>query len=282
MRTIRLLCAVIVTLSLILLSADRNFAAGPKSRPNRFRWLWHLRPGNGCHPPPLCREDARLSWPADDLRVQARRSRRPGGARGHSPPDGYTILGSTQSAMVVIPVTQEGVPYTLESLPHLHLAESYPMLWVQSMPAGRTLRSWWRTPRRIPGRSISPARDHGDPAPPGGGLRQRGGVQTEPHPSPGGRFGDYGAAGRTRGHGREGIDTGLPRVKSGAPRPLGIFSTRRARALPNAPTISGQGSRVDSPMIYGLVGSQGHTQGGGRSPEFGCQEGQREPQAFSY
>jgi tripartite-type tricarboxylate transporter receptor subunit TctC len=50
------------------------------------------------------------------------------------------------------------------------------------------------------------------------------------------------------------LNTGLPHVQSGALRPLGVFSPKRARALPNAPTISEQGYRVDTPMIYGFVG----------------------------
>jgi len=50
------------------------------------------------------------------------------------------------------------------------------------------------------------------------------------------------------------IVTGLPHVQAGTLRPLGVFSPKRPKALPNAPTIAEQGYRIDTPMIYGLVG----------------------------
>lgn len=48
------------------------------------------------------------------------------------------------------------------------------------------------------------------------------------------------------------IVAGLPHLKAGTLRPLGIFSPKRPKAVSNYPTIAEQGYRVDTPMIYGL------------------------------
>ena len=50
------------------------------------------------------------------------------------------------------------------------------------------------------------------------------------------------------------IAAGLPHFKAGTLRPLGIFNTKRIKALPDYPTVAEQGFPVDTAFIYGLFG----------------------------
>ena len=108
MRAIRFLCAVIVTLSLILLSVDKNFAAGPKYPTKPIQVVVAFAPGDTdvILRPFVEKMPDYLGQPMTIVY-------KPGaaGALGatfvvNSNPDGHTLLGSTQSAMVVIPLTQ--------------------------------------------------------------------------------------------------------------------------------------------------------------------------------
>ena len=258
MRAIRLSCAVIVTLSLILLSADRNFAAGPKYPTKPIQVVVAFAPGD---------TDVILrpfvEKIPDYLGQPMSIAYKPGaaGALGatfvvNANPDGHTLLGSTQSAMVVIPLTQKGVSYTLESFtPICVVAESYPTLWVQSNARWKNLPELVAEAKKNPGKINFTS--------PGTMAIQHllveafageAGIKLNHIPAQGGATQITALLGGHVDMAVSALNTGLPHAQSGALRPLGVFSPKRARALPNAPTISEQGYRVDTPMIYGFVG----------------------------
>ena len=258
MRAIRFLCAVIVTLSLILLSADRNFAAGPKYPTKPIQVVVAFAPGDTdvILRPFVEKMPDYLGQPMTIVY-------KPGaaGALGatlvvNSTPDGHTLLGSTQSAMVVIPLTQQGVSYTLESFtPICVVAESYPTLWVQSNARWKNLPELVAEAKKNPGKINFTS--------PGTMAIQHllveafageAGIKLNHIPAQGGATQITALLGGHVDMAVSALNTGLPHVQSGALRPLGVFSPKRARALPNAPTISEQGYRVDTPMIYGFVG----------------------------
>jgi tripartite-type tricarboxylate transporter receptor subunit TctC len=236
---------VFVTLSLILSSVDINFAAGPKYPIKPIQVTVAFAPGDTdvVLRPFVEKMPDYLGQPMTIVY-------KPGaaGALGatsvvNSNPDGHTLLGSTQSAMVVIPLTQKGVSYTLDSFtPICVVAESYPTLWVQSNARWKNLPELVAEAKKKPGmvNFTSPgtmAIQHLLVE----AFASEAGIKLNHIPAQGGATQITALLG---GH----VD-----ILSGALRPLGIFSPQRTRALPNAPTISEQGYRVDTPMIYGFV-----------------------------
>jgi tripartite-type tricarboxylate transporter receptor subunit TctC len=259
MRVIRFLSVVIVALSLILLSVDKNYAAAPKYPTKPIQVVVAFAPGD---------TDVILrpfvEKMPDYLGGQPMTIVYKPGAAGalgatfvvNANPDGHTLLGSTQSAMVVIPLTQQGVSYTLESFtPICVVAESYPTLWVQANARWKNLPELVAEAKKSPGmiNFTSPgtmAIQHLLVE----AFASEAGIKLNHIPAQGGATQITALLGGHVDMAVSALNTGLPHVQSGALRPLGIFSPKRARALPDAPTLLEQGYRVDTPMIYGFVG----------------------------
>ena len=241
MRAIRFLCAVIVTLSLILLSVDKNFAAGSKYPTKPIQVVVAFAPGDTdvVLRPFVEKMPDYLGQPMTIVY-------KPGaaGALGatlvvNSNPDGHTLLGSTQSAMVVIPLTQQGVSYNLDSFtPFCVVAESYPTLWVQANARWKNLPELVAEAKKSPGmiNFTSPgtmAIQHLLVE----AFAYEAGIKLNHIPAQGGATQITALLGGHVDMAVSALNTGLPHVLSGALRPLGIFSPKRTRALPNSPTI---------------------------------------------
>jgi tripartite-type tricarboxylate transporter receptor subunit TctC len=258
MKAIRFFCMGILSLGLILLPAEKNFSAGANYPLKPIQVVVAFAPGG---------TDVNLrpfiDKMPDYLGQPMTFSYKPGaaGALGAgyvttSKPDGYTILGSTQSAMVVIPHTQKGVAYTLDSFtPICNLTESYPILWVQSGARWKNLPELVAEAKKKPG-TISFTS-------PGTlaiqhllveAFAREAGIKLNHIPAQGGATVITALLGGHVEMAVQDIVTGLPHAQAGTLRPLGVFSPKRPKALPNAPTIAEQGYPIDTPMIYGLVG----------------------------
>jgi len=257
MRVIRTLCALSMAVGLILVSADMNFAAGAKYPTKPIQVTVAFAPGDTdvVLRPYIEKMPEYLGQPMTIVY-------KPGaaGALGatsvvNATPDGHSLLGSTQSAMVVIPLTQQGVSYTLESFtPICVVAESYPTLWVQSGARWKNLPELVAEAKKNPGKInvTSPgtlAIQHLLVE----AFAHEAGIKLNHIPAQGGATQITALLGGHVDMAVSALNTGLPHVLSGTLRPLGIFSPNRTRALPNYPTLSEQGYRVDTPMIYGFV-----------------------------
>ena len=261
MKAIRFFCMGIVSLGLILLSADKNFAAGPNYPSKPIQVVVAFAPGGTDVNlrPFIDRMPEFLGQPLTFVYKPGAAGALGAGFVTASKPDGYTILGSTQSAMVVIPHTQKGVTYTLDACsPICNLTESYPILWVQSNARWKNLPELVAEAKKKPG-TISFTS-------PGTlaiqhllveAFAKEAGIKLNHIPAQGGATVITALLGGHVDMAVQDIVTGLPHVKAGTLRPLGVFSPKRVRALPNAPTISEQGYAVDTPMLYGLVGPAG-------------------------
>jgi tripartite-type tricarboxylate transporter receptor subunit TctC len=256
MRAIRFLCFVIVTLGLILLSVEKNFAADVKYPTRPIQVITGFIPGG---------TDVNLRpWTermSDYLGQPITFVFKPGasGAVGakfvaSSNPDGYTLFGTSQGSTVITPLTQKEIGFTLESFtPICNLTESYPVLWVQSNARWKNLPELVAEAKKNPGRISFTS--------PGAvsfqyflmaAFAKEAGIKLNHIPAQGGAVVALlgGHVDMTMGD----ISNGLPHVKAGTLRPLGIFNSKRVRALPNYPTFVEQGYHVDTPMIYGLLG----------------------------
>ena len=258
MKAIRFFCMGFLTVGLMLLSVEKIFAAGPKYPTKPIQVTVAFAPGDTdvVLRPFVEKMPDYLGQPMTIVY-------KPGaaGALGatlvvNSNPDGHTLLGSTQSAMVVIPLTQQGVSYTLDSFtPICVVAESYPTLWVQSNARWKNLPELVAEAKKKPGmiNFTSPgtmAIQHLLVE----AFASEAGIKLNHIPAQGGATQITALLGGHVDMAVSALNTGLPHVQSGALRPLGIFSPKRAKALPNYPTLLEQGYRVDTPMIYGFMG----------------------------
>ncbi len=258
MKAIRFFCMGVLTVGLMLLSVEKIFAAGPKYPTKPIQVTVAFAPGDTdvVLRPFVEKMPDYLGQPMTIVY-------KPGaaGALGatlvvNSNPDGHTLLGSTQSAMVVIPLTQQGVSYTLDSFtPICVVAESYPTLWVQSNARWKNLPELVAEAKKKPGmiNFTSPgtmAIQHLLVE----AFASEAGIKLNHIPAQGGATQITALLGGHVDMAVSALNTGLPHVQSGALRPLGIFSPKRAKALPNYPTLLEQGYRVDTPMIYGFMG----------------------------
>jgi tripartite-type tricarboxylate transporter receptor subunit TctC len=261
MKTIRLVCVGIATLGSLLGLAERSFAAVVEYPVKPIQIVVAFAPGG---------TDVQLRPFTDKMSEYLRQTMtfiyKPGaaGAIGATyvttaKPDGYTILGSSQSAMVVLPETQKTVAYTLESFtPICNLTESYPVLWVQSNSRWKNLKEFVEEAKKNPGKfSITS---------PGTlaiqhllveAFSQEAGIKLNHVPAQGGATVITALLGGHVDMATQDIVTGLSHFRAGTLRALGVFNPKRIKALPNTPTIAEQGYKVDTPMIYGLVGPKG-------------------------
>ena len=260
MRVIRFLCVVIVALCLILQSPEKSFAAGSKYPNKPIQVIVGFTPGS---------TDAQLrpfiEKMSDYLGQPMTFIYKPGAAGAlassfvsTSPPDGYTILGGAQSTIVVIPLTQKGVSYTLESFtPICNLTESYPVLWVQSNARWKNLYEMVTEAKQNPGKiSFTSTGTMAIQHLLVEAFAKEAGIKLNHIPGTGGAATITPLLGGHVDMAVGDIATGLPHVKAGTLLPLGIFNTKRVRALPSYPTFVEQGYQVDIPMIFGLMGPQ--------------------------
>lgn len=258
MKTVRFFCIGIATLGLILASAEKNFAAGAKYPVKPIQVIVAFAPGD---------TDVNLRPFMDKMPEYLGQPMtfifKPGaaGAVGASyvttsKPDGYNILGSTQSAMVIIPLTQKGISFTLESFtPICNLAEAYPTLFVKSDARWKNLPELVAEAKQNPGKIsvTSPgtlALQHLLVE----ALSKEAGIKLNHIPSQGSGPAITALLGGHVDMAVGSLTTGLAHIQAGSLRSLGIFNPKRVKALPKDPTVLEQGYRVDTPMIYGLVG----------------------------
>jgi len=258
MKAIRFLCVVIVTLGLILLSADQNFAAGPDFPNKPLTVVVGFSPGG------------------TDLLLRGFTDRMPKyfgqqpinyvyktGASGaiaasyvaNLKPDGYTVFGTTQSAIVVLPHAQK-VTFNLSTFtPICNLVESYPTLWVQSDSPWKNLQELVAEAKKNPGTiSFTSPGTYAIQHLMVEAFCKEAGVKLNHIPATGGATVITALLGGHVNMAVQDIVAGLPHFKAGKLRPLGVFNKKRIKALPDCPTISELGYRVDVPMIYGLYG----------------------------
>jgi tripartite-type tricarboxylate transporter receptor subunit TctC len=258
MKAIRYFCIAAMTLGLILSSAERNLAAGPDFPNKPLTVVVGFSPGG---------TDLLLRGFTDKMTKYL--GQQPisfvykTGASGAIAasyvaglkPDGYTVFGTTQSAIVVLPHAQK-VTFNLSAFtPICNLVESYPTLWVQSDSPWKTLQDVVAEAKKNPGTiSFTSPGTYAIQHLMVEAFSKEAGVKLNHIPATGGATVITALLG---GHVKmcvQDIVAGLPHFKAGKLRPLGVFNKKRIKALPDTPTISELGYRVDVPMIYGLYG----------------------------
>lgn len=171
-------------------------------------------------------------------------------------PDGYTLLGTAQSSIIINPLSQKEPGYDWESFaPISCLIESPMILCVQSKAPWKNLKELVAEAKKAPGRitySTSGAFGIGHIL--AEAMSKEAGIKLKFIPSQG-----TGPAVTTLlgGHVQmisSGLGAPLPHIRAGTLRVLAVFGKERLQNFPDAATCAELGYPIAIPVLYGLLG----------------------------
>ena len=176
-----------------------------------------------------------------------------------SKPDGYTLVGSGQSSLVVVPLANKEVKYTAESfIPVTTVTWGDSLLAVQSSSPWKTLKDLVDESRKSPGKlnfatsgvfSINQLTMEA--------VAKEAGVKWTHIPSQGAGPAITALLGGHVQMASSGVGPALAHIRAGTLRPLAVFGEQRLKALPDVPTLRELGYHISSPTYYGIAAPRG-------------------------
>jgi tripartite-type tricarboxylate transporter receptor subunit TctC len=176
-----------------------------------------------------------------------------------SKPDGYVMVGTSQSSIVVVPLTNKDVGYTLESFaPVAALVASDSLLVVQSSSPWKTLKDLVEDSKKSPGKITYTSSgtfgvNHLIPE----ALCKEAGIKWTHIPSQGSGPAITAVLGGHVNMASTAIAPALPHIQAGTLRPLAVFGVNRLKAFPDVPTLKELGYNISSPGYYGISAPKG-------------------------
>ncbi len=181
------------------------------------------------------------------------------GVVASSKPDGYTLLGSSQSCLTIVPHVQKEVPCTHESFaPIACLVESPILLLTQAGARWKDLKELVADAKKNPDQinyTSAGTFNVGNIA--HEAFAMRAGVKFHFIPSQGSGPAITAVLGGHVHLASAAIAAALPHLKSGALRSLAVYTEKRKRAIPDVPTFVEMGYSVVAPVNYGFLAPKG-------------------------
>ena len=174
-------------------------------------------------------------------------------------PDGYTLIGTSQSPIMICPLTKEGLDYTLDGfIPICRLSRSPVLVAVKSDSPWKTPKDLVEDAKKSPGKlTFSSTGVLGTPTLPMEIFIRLTDIKMTHVPCPGTAPAVTALLG---GHVHATTATMAsitPHIKSGALRPLGVFEKERLKVFPDVPTFTELGYPVVLSVWYGLLAPKG-------------------------
>ena len=172
-----------------------------------------------------------------------------------SKPDGYTLVGSSHSSIVVVPLTHKAVGYTHESFaPVCALVDSSSLLVVLSSSPWKTLKDLVEEAKKEPGKityssSGTFGTNHLIPE----ALCKEAGIKLTYIPSQGSGPTITALLGGHVNMASTAVAPALPHIKSGMIRPIAVYKPGRMKILPDVPSLVDLGYPIRSASPYGLL-----------------------------
>ena len=174
-------------------------------------------------------------------------------------PDGYTLLGTSISSIVVVPLTQKDLPYTWKSFAPIACMVDVPnMLCVKADSRWKDLKEFVAEAKKNPGKiSYTSSGTFGSLHISAESFFHEAGVKMNHIPSQGSAPSVTAVLG---GHVEMNFVTAgvvFPHLKAGTMRALVVFSKNRVKFLPDVPTALEMGYPVVKPSYYGILAPKG-------------------------
>ncbi len=172
-----------------------------------------------------------------------------------SKPDGYTLVGSSQSSIVVVPLTHKELAYTWESFaPVSCLVEGTLLFAVKADAPWKNLAELVEDAKKNPGKiTFTSSGTFGITHLAGEAFCKEAGIKLNYIPS----MGSGPAVTATLGGHIHIASTALapafPHLQAGTMRALGVFNPKRTMVLPAAQTFVEAGYPVITPANYGML-----------------------------
>ena len=172
-----------------------------------------------------------------------------------SKPDGYLLVGSSHSSIVVVPLTHKDVGYTWKSFaPVCALVEASSLIVVQSTSPWKSLKDLVEDSKKSPGKityssSGTFGTNHLIPE----ALCKEAGIKWTYIPSQGSGPTITALLGGHVQVASTAIAPALPHLRAGTLRPLAVYRPTRMRALRDVPTLKELGYPIYSSSPYGIL-----------------------------
>lgn len=172
-----------------------------------------------------------------------------------SKPDGYLLVGSSHSSIVVVPLTHKDVGYTWKSFaPVCAMVEASSLLVVQSSSPWKTLKDLVEESKKTPGKiTYSSSGTFGSNHLIPEALCKEAGIKWTYIPSQGSGPTITALLGGHVQVASTAIAPALPHLRAGTLRPLAVYRPTRMRALPDTPSLKELGYPISSSSPYGIL-----------------------------
>jgi len=174
--------------------------------------------------------------------------------------DGYTLMGSQQSCLVIVPRTQKGLTYSLKNFaPVCGLAGGYNVIAVQERSRWKNIQDFLAEARQNPGKIsyVSGSGALGITTLIAEAFFKEAGVKLNLIPAQGSGPAVTAILGGHTDAVSSQITPAFPHIQAGTLRPLVVSTEKRVPALPNVPTALDLGYRTKVPSLYGLLAPKG-------------------------
>ena len=175
-------------------------------------------------------------------------------------PDGYTLVGSQQSSLVLVPLTQKGLTYSLKNfVPICGLAGGYNIIAVQTGARWKNIQELLGEAKKNPGKIsyVSGSGALGITTLIAEAFFKAAGVKLNLIPAQGSGPAVTAILGGHTDAVSSQITPAFPHIQAGTLRPLVVSTDKRVQALPDVPTAVELGYKVSVPSLYGLLAPKG-------------------------
>jgi tripartite-type tricarboxylate transporter receptor subunit TctC len=177
-----------------------------------------------------------------------------------SEPDGYTLMGSQQSCLVIVPLTQKGLNYTLKNfVPICGLAGGYNVIAVPKAARWKTIQEFLAEAKKNPGKIsyVSGSGALGITTLVAEAFFKEAGVKLNLIPAQGSGPAVTAILGGHTDAVSSQVTPAFPHIQAGSLRPLVVSTEKRVPTMPEVPTHVELGYRVNVPSLYGLLAPKG-------------------------
>ncbi|VFR33339.1 Tricarboxylate transport protein TctC [plant metagenome] len=181
------------------------------------------------------------------------------GAVAASPPDGYTLVGSSPGSLVVVPLANKEVKYRFDDFaPVAALAEGGLMLVVPASSPWKTAKDLVEASRRKPGDvTFTSSGALGITHLLAEAFAREAGVKWTHIPFQGSGPAITALLGGHVQMASTAIAPAQAHLQAGTLRALAVFGDQRLKAYPDVPTLRELGYEIGSPTLYGIAAPKG-------------------------